>query len=190
MSNPSDAWTKDTVDAISMRVPDCNLDIQGTDGEQIEFKDDLYGKTSSNLRIEQSGRWLKVYLPHNHHSHHAKLTLKLPNSKAWVLDIFSGRSEIQARDIQARLRVMVGKGDIKINEMKGLLSVGSGQADIKIKQFIQAEMPGSPPMSQESGQPSEGAHHKAGPDGAKENSVSLVSGAFAVKTYFNTSSLP
>jgi hypothetical protein len=157
------SWPKDIFDAFSIRAPDCKLHIRGTEGEQIKLEHEFDGKRAHDLRFEAAGRWLKVYLRHNHHSHHEELTLRLPESKDWALDIFSGRGEIEVRDLRGSLRAILGKGNIRIENMQGTLSVGSGQADIRIRRFCQAKTPDYPPRSPEN-QPLDDAKQKSALD--------------------------
>ena len=149
MTAQVNTWSKDTLDAISIRASDCELNIQGTDEDYVKLESDLKEKSSNEFWADSAGRWLEIQIPHDRHWHHTGLTLKLPKNKAWAVDIFSGRAEIKASDIQARLHIMTGKGDIKIEKLKGQLTVGSAHAGIHINHFVQTEIPEPPRQRQE-----------------------------------------
>lgn len=135
-------WPKDAFDAVSIRASECELYVQGVDGDKITLEGELDGR-NDNLPFELTGRLLKIYGLHDH-LRHGKIGLKLPEGKAWMLDFFSGKGSIKVNGIESHLRIMLGKGNVEIEKLTGVLVTGSGQANISVKNFVQKTVPEMP----------------------------------------------
>jgi hypothetical protein len=132
-------WPALDFDAFSIKTQDCNMDVQGIDGDQVRLKGDGDDRSFRNVRISPAGRWLCIYaLGHTGDFH---LSLQLPRNKSWTIDFTSGHTNFKAIDTQARFNLMFGKGDIKIENCRGAFSVVSGNVDVKLKQFTETEIP-------------------------------------------------
>jgi hypothetical protein len=136
MTSIKQTWPVEAICAVSVKTTDCKLDIQGTDEDLITLEGDVDEHRSRDFRIDAAGQHLKINIGHS------QLTLKLPREKPFVIDCFSGRSDIKVNQIQARMRIFQGKGHILIENCRGLLTIGSGHADIQVKHLVQADMPG------------------------------------------------
>jgi hypothetical protein len=137
-------WSADDFDAIGIRAYYGKFVIQGIDGDEVKLEGNLEGRPLRNLNMEPSGRWLQIQtLRHNNYS---QFTLQLPKTKVWVVNIFSGRAQIKVENIQACLNLWLGKGEIQVENYRGTFALVSGNADIRLKDFIEAEMPASPPL--------------------------------------------
>ena len=146
MTNLKHTWPADKFDAVNIKGGDFDLCLQGTDGDMISLEGDIDEKRFRGLRLDESGRWLKIFVPHHQSS---GLILKLPRSKSWITEVFAGKSHIQARGFCSRLQVMVGNGDIFIEDMRGMITIASGRADIHLKHFTQSILPPPPPVNEE-----------------------------------------
>jgi hypothetical protein len=127
-------WPKESLAAVSIDARDCEIDIQGIEGDQVELKGDFSGHRERDLKIDDSGQYLKL------HAERAQIKLKLPKDKAWSISIFSGRGDVKVRDIQARVRIMMGRGDIQIERYHGIAVIGAGRGNLKIKDFVQQDI--------------------------------------------------
>jgi DUF4097 and DUF4098 domain-containing protein YvlB len=137
-------WPADTIDAIGIKAYYGKFVIQGIDGDEVKLEGNLEGSPFRNLNLEPSERWLQIQtLRHNNYS---QFTLQLPKTKVWVVNIFSGRAQIKVEHIQASLNLWLGKGEIQVENYRGTFALVSGNADIRLKDFIEAEMPASPPL--------------------------------------------
>jgi hypothetical protein len=153
MTNLKHTWPADEFDAVNIKAGDCKICFQGTDEDVVSLEGDVDERRFRNLRLEQMGRWLTIFVPHDHGS---DLILKLPRNKNWVVEVFAGKAEIEARGLQARLQIMVGRGDVRVDDCRGMVTVASGQADIKVKHFTRVNMPEPPPAEQEPSQEAAG----------------------------------
>ena len=142
MARLEQTWSATEFDAIGIRAPDCKFIIRGTDGNQVTLNSNAEQNFSHKLRIEPTGRWLRIYASGNN----TEFTLQLPNSKIWNIDLFSGRAQFKAENIQSRLHLWCGKGDIQIENCRGAISISSGNADVRVKHFTEMETPEIPPL--------------------------------------------
>jgi hypothetical protein len=144
MSKLAQVWSAKDFDAISIRAARCQVEINGTDSDQISLEGDFEGRTGREL-LGVEGRWLR--LNRFAHGSSQNLFLKLPRDKSWGLDIFAGKGDVKAKDFRARAHIMLGDGHFQAEEYRGILSLSSGKADIQIKRFVQVEMPQLPPQT-------------------------------------------
>jgi hypothetical protein len=145
MAKVEQNWLADAFDAIVIKGQDGKFIIQGIDGNQVMLKGNFEQKFSHNLRMEPSGRWLPIYISGNN----GEFTLQLPKSKIWTIDLFSGRAQFKAENIQSRLHLWCGKGDVQIENCQGAFTVTSGNAIVTLKHFGEIETPEIPPLPRE-----------------------------------------
>jgi hypothetical protein len=144
MSEVKHMWSSEAIDAISIVAFDGQIEIEGTDGDQVELQVDLEKRVARDLQPEPVERWLQIHLWER--PGESQLTLRLPKKKAWVVDLSAGRGHVHVTGIQARLRVMLGKGEIRIEDCRGILNLASGKGNVEIKRCTEAEMPERPPL--------------------------------------------
>jgi len=147
MTKVEQTWSAEAFDAVGIRARDGKFTIQGIDGDQVKLEGDFEERLFRNLRPGPVGRWLQIYS--SGHIGDTQFTLQLPKYKAWVVDLFSGRAQFKADNIQARLHLMLGKGEIQVENCRGVFSAASGNANILLKHFIEAEMPEMPSLPKE-----------------------------------------
>jgi hypothetical protein len=145
MNNLRQTWPMSAFDAINIKAGGCKIVLQGTDENLVTLEGDV-NENNRNYRLIESGRWLNIFIPHDHSS---KISLKLPTSKAWVTEIFAGKADIEARNIRARLQIMLGDGNINIEEHTGKLVIVSGHNNFHLNHFIRSEVPETPAMPQQ-----------------------------------------
>jgi Toastrack DUF4097 len=144
MSTFERKWSPDAFDAISLMAFNGEFEIEGTDGDQVELKGEFDGRLGRELKLEPQERWLQLQLWER--PSEGQITLRLPKKKAWVVDVYAGRGEVEVSGLQARLRAMLGKGEIKVSDCRGRFNLASGRGDVEIKRCAEAEMPERPPV--------------------------------------------
>ena len=147
MAKVAQTWPIDAFDAIGIRAHQGKFIIQGTEGNEVKLDGDFAVRYSRNLELGPTGRWLKIYTSWQYGE--TQFTLQLPKSKIWTIDLFSGRAQFKAEDIQTRLHLWLGKGDVQIENCHGVFYVTSGNADVRVKRFVEIEAPEVPPLPRE-----------------------------------------
>ncbi len=148
MSEIKQTWSADAFDAISIAAFDGQFEIQGTDGDQVELAGEFEKRFGRDLKLEPTARWLQLHLWESMwgHAGEAQFTLRLPKKKAWVVELYAGRGQVEVSGVQARLRVMLGKGEIEIHDCRGVFNLASGKGEVEMERCTEAEMPARPPM--------------------------------------------
>ena len=140
-------WPIDAFDALGIKAHQGKFIIQGTEGSEVKLDGDLAARSSRNLELGQTGRWLKIYTSWQYGE--SQFTLQLPKSKIWTIDLFSGRAQFKAENIQSRLHLWLGKGEVQVENCRGIFSVTSGNADVRLKRFSEIETPEVLPLPRE-----------------------------------------
>jgi hypothetical protein len=148
MTRVEQTWPIDAFDAISIKAQQGKFVIKGIDGDQVKLEGDFAARYSKNLELWPEGRWLRIHTTWQYGESH--FTLQLPKSKIWMINIFSGKAQFTAENIQSRLHLWAGKGDIQIENCRGALSISSGNADIRVQHFTGMKTPEIPPLEIES----------------------------------------
>ena len=78
MTNYKHSWPAGDIDAINIKVSHGKLDIQGIDDGDITLEGDPYERPGTDIRVDTTGRWLKINIPHVVGS---KVSLKVPRKK-------------------------------------------------------------------------------------------------------------
>jgi hypothetical protein len=143
MSGTEYTWPAEAFDAISILAHDGRFKIEGTEGDQVQLEGD-WTPFPPGLEPEPQGRWLRLQLwqPPNG----ARFTLRLPKNKAWVVELSAARGRLEAKDIQARLQIMLQRGEIRVENCRGTFNLMSGQADVKFEHCTEVDMPEPPPQ--------------------------------------------
>ncbi len=136
-------WPLDAFDAVRISGIDGQFTIEASDGNEVELEGDVGGKWNRGSKLEPANRWLSLPL-WGHHG--GDVTLRLPRSKSWVVDVLAARGQVEASDVQARLSISLGKGDIQVENCQGQLALAAGKGDIKIEGCQEKEMPERPPI--------------------------------------------
>ena len=147
MTKVEQTWPADAFDAISIKVQRGKFVIQGTDGDQVKLEGDIAARYSKNLELGPTERWLKICTSWIYGE--TQFTLQLPRSKIWTIDLFSGKAQFKAENIQARMHLWLGSGEVQIENCRGAFSVTSGNAEVKVKRFIEVITPIVPPLPRE-----------------------------------------
>ena len=147
MAKVQQTWPADAFDAIGIKVSTGKFVIQGTDGDQVKLEGDFAARYSRNLELGPEERWLKIYTSWIFGE--TQFTLQLPRSKIWTIDLFSGRAQFKAENVQARIHLWLGKGEVQIENCRGAFSVTSGNADVNVKHFIEIITPVVPLLPRE-----------------------------------------
>ena len=147
MTKIAQTWPIDAFDAIGIKAHQGKFIIQGTEGNEVRLEGDFAARYSRNLELGPTGRWLKIYTSWQYGE--SQFTLQLPKSKIWTIDLFSGRAQFKAENIQTRLHLWLGKGEVQIENCRGAFSVTSGNADVRVKRFSEIETPEIPPLPRE-----------------------------------------
>ncbi len=143
MSEIERRWTSDAFDAIGILLPNGEIEIEGTDGDEVEISGRI-GRRFTEPTLEPRDRWLLLQFISR--PAEGELKLRLPKKKAWVIDLTTMRGDVEVRDIQARLRVMTAKGDIEIENCRGRFTLASASGDIEMDGCMEAEAPERPPL--------------------------------------------
>ena len=147
MSQIEQSWPADACDAVSIWAPGGDITIEGYDGDQITLEGDLPGLFHNN-RIEQVERWLLINL-WEAPADDVSLTLRLPGSKLWTVQLSSGEGDLVVRDIAARLQISLQRGDIRADNCRGVFALSCSEGDVELKNCREMEMPDAPaPLSQ------------------------------------------
>jgi hypothetical protein len=156
MSDVEYTWPSTTFDAINIAMRDGEIIIEGIDGDQVKLDVDGLSR-SYDAGLEPAGRWLQLIF---WHKPGLQVHLRLPKTKAWVLEISAGRGQVKVTDVQARLQVMLGKGEIEIENGRGVFNLMSGNGQVKMKHCAEIEMPKRPPLPQSETEAQSSAHEK------------------------------
>ena len=147
MAKVEQTWPSNSFDAIGIRAHQGKFVIEGTDSDQVKLEGDIAARYSRNLELGPVGRWLKIYTSWQFGE--SQFTLQLPKSKTWTIDLFSGRAQFKAENIQTHLHLWLGKGEVQVENCRGAFSVTSGNADVRLKHFVETEAPEIPPLPRE-----------------------------------------
>ena len=139
MVQVNQSWPADAFDAIGIRVNDGNIAVRGFDGDEVKLEADVEEKHLDALRTDRSGRWLNVYT--QPYASKLKLTIWLPEHKAWMLDLFAGRVNLYAAKVHACFHIMVGSGEVHIEDCRGIFAAATGHGDITLEHFKQEDVP-------------------------------------------------
>ncbi|MGE5140009.1 MAG: DUF4097 family beta strand repeat-containing protein [Rudaea sp.] len=145
MSEFKQTWPQDAFDAVRVMSTGGQLSIEGYEGNEVVLEGNHRSRWED--KREPQGRWLPVRL-FGHHGE-GDMTLRLPRGKSWVVEAHIAKGRVQARNLRARLRVMIGKGDIEVENCQGVLALAVGKGSIKADGCTQQEMPARPPLAQE-----------------------------------------
>lgn len=143
MSEIEQTWPADAFDAISIGAREGQFKIEATEGNQVQLLGDWGSRYWREGQPEPLGRWLQLHLWR--YLEGGELTLRLPKTKAWVVELSVGRGEIQVKNVDARLHLMLGKGDIKVEDSHGIIDLSSGHGTLEVKHCVEAKMPELPP---------------------------------------------
>ena len=146
MSKLKQAWPSDAFDAISIVAGGGEFKIEGTDGTQVELEGEFDSRWPRDLGLEPKERWLQLHMWGR--ADDGEIKLRLPRQKAWVVDVSAGQGEVEIKQLQARLRVMMGKGDIKIEDCRGVFNVAAGKGDVQMERCTQTTVPERPATPQ------------------------------------------
>ena len=147
MAKVEQTWPSNSFDAIGIRAHQGKFVIEGIDSDQVKLEGNIAARYSRNLELGPVGRWLKIYTSWQFGE--SQFTLQLPKSKTWTIDLFSGRAQFKAENIQTHLHLWLGKGEVQVENCRGAFSVTSGNADVRLKHFVETEAPEIPPLPRE-----------------------------------------
>ena len=134
-------WTAQSLDAVRLIIIKGRVEVLGSDGEEVELEGDLQSVFNNQALPTIKERWLLV----DQYQQSGDFILRLPKSKAWVLDILSYHGDIEVRDVQARLKCYQGRGDVDIEQFAGKYQIFSNKGKIRISHFRDLEVPDCPP---------------------------------------------
>ncbi len=146
MSEVNKSWAADAFDAIRITMLNGEFKIEGTDGNQVELEGDADKRFAREAPLEPADRWLPLTLWSRHGD--SDFTLRLPRSKAWVVELSAPQAEVEVRDIQARLGIRLGKGEVRVENCRGQFAIAAGRGDVEFKRCTEAEMPEAPAFPQ------------------------------------------
>ena len=147
MARVEQTWSASDFDAIGIRAHQGKFVIQGIDGDKVKLEGNIAARYTRNLILGPVGRWLQIYSSWQYGE--SQFTLQLPKSKIWTIDIFSGKAQFKAENIQAHLHAWFGKGEVQIENCRGVFTVTSGNADVRVKHFVEIATPEVPPLIKE-----------------------------------------
>jgi hypothetical protein len=137
MAKVAQQWQSNELDAIGIRANQGTFSIEGIDGDQVKLNGEIAARASRNVDVGLAGRWLKIYSSWQWGE--SKMVLQLPKNKIWTIDIFAGKAQVKAQNIQGAMHIWCGKGEIQVQDYRGNLFVTSGNADVKIIRFTEIE---------------------------------------------------
>ena len=149
MATRERVWATDSIDAVSITLTNGDVAVAASeDGHiHIDGADERDGFAQAGIdRIEQVGRWLLVHLMQRRGGE--PLSVYLPRSKSWQLDVQTGHGDVGASEIQGRLHIMTGQGDVHLAHCQGVFDVGAGAGDIELVHCRQADAPAACPLPQ------------------------------------------
>src|SRR5512140_53519 len=117
MSEINKKWAADGFDAIRITLLRGEFNIEGTDGNEVELEGEFESRRGYVPTLEPVGRWLPLSLWTRHGDGY--FTLRLPRSKAWVVELSAPSADVSAADIQARLGLRLGRGDVQSENCRG-----------------------------------------------------------------------
>lgn len=135
------SWPANSFDAIRLILVKGKIEMAGDDNDQVVLRGDIRSYTNIQKPPEVKDRWLLLDQLHQY----GDITLQLPASKPWVLDIVSYHSDIKIRNIMARIRYVQGKGDLEIESCRGKFQLFATHGNIKINHFRELEINNCPP---------------------------------------------
>lgn len=149
-------WPADAFDGVVILGVDGEFEVEGIDSPEIQVRGET-GGSFTDFDFRQVGRRLclqPVGAPGR-----TRIRLRLPNMKAWVLEMAAVRGEVRVERLKARLHVGLGKGDVLVRDLSGALSVKNGKGEVHVERFIEAEVPDRPAVS-----PSDTRAAESGPE--------------------------
>ncbi len=120
MSGTTTVWPAEALDAVSIWVPEARIAIESGDGEQVQLEGDFGGAYSNGGEPEIAGRWLRLHA-RNERPFEMRLHLRLPKSKAWVVDLTTLWGQVEINGVQARLQVPGAKRQRTPGKLPGRL---------------------------------------------------------------------
>jgi hypothetical protein len=148
MATVDQAWPTEALDAISIWAPRSQINIVGTDENQVRLRASDDGWYPQVVQPGAASRWLLFHYWDDHASP-SQLTLMVPKNKAWVLELSAWKGNLDIRDVQARLMIANQKGDIHVSGCRGIAMVKTGDGNVEIDGWTEQEMPERPPMPPE-----------------------------------------
>ncbi len=147
-------WPLDTFDAIAIFAASCDLEVEGTDGQEVvlegesesSFPRDPSFHSGQALDVQQTGPWLRVQALGR--AGETELRLWLPRQKPWVLEFGAAQGDVQIRGVQARTHVNLGKGNVEIKDSQGVFAVHAGKGNVRLERCAEAAVPERPAMPQ------------------------------------------
>jgi len=132
-------WNLDAFDAIQITSPNGELEIVGTDANEVLLEGDV---SSRHLRSEPviRDRWLIFHPVHGA----SEWTLELPKSKIWMLRVALASGEIEIQNVQARFELQLGSGEIRVEDCRGTFFAQNGSGDVEFENCAQIEVPTIP----------------------------------------------
>ncbi len=137
-------WPVDAFDAINIVATDGQFEIAASDGDQVELEVEFEKLAGGQPTLETTGRWLQVHLWERRGE--AQLTMRLPRSRAWVVDLSAARGQVEVNGIRGRLRIMLARGNIHASNCEGSLNFASGKGEVQLEDCVEAPAPERPPM--------------------------------------------
>jgi hypothetical protein len=148
MTTVDQAWPAEALDAISIWAPRSQIQIVGTDENQVRLQASDDGWYPQVTQPGTGSRWLLFHYWDDHASP-SQLTLMIPKNKAWVLELSAWKGNLDIRDVQARLMIANQKGDIRVSGCRGIAMIKTGDGNVEVDGWIEQEMPERPPMPPE-----------------------------------------
>lgn len=133
-------WNADAFDGIRIALPSFELEIEGVSDSEVELTGEFETRRDKHWQPAIQGRWLIIQSWNR-----GELTLRLPQSKAWALDIAGARSEITAKNVKARLRVALAGGDVRLENCQGAFNIACARGEIEMEDCVESPVPQAPP---------------------------------------------
>ena len=124
-------WPTESIDAIGIRAGDINIDIRGTDADEVRLECAGNEKPTAKLNVDRLGCWLWISIPTS--GKNVQLSLILPKKKKWPIDIYARSVNFKAKDIWARLNLVFAKCEVQLNDFHGAFNITSAFIDARLK---------------------------------------------------------
>src|SRR5258708_6912980 len=94
-------WNADAFDAVRIVAANGELEIAGAHPNEILLEGEEARRHRFGGEPTIVGRWLMLHP----FAGRTEMTLTLPHSKKWVVDVSSGNGEVEIQNLEARINV-------------------------------------------------------------------------------------
>jgi DUF4097 and DUF4098 domain-containing protein YvlB len=131
MSNYAYHWAMSDFDQIQLHVGYGDVEITGLESDEVslELQTGRWPQALCKIDLEGEKRVLRVNVDHVED----QVTLEVPNTKFWQIDVIAGHGDVCVEDLKGALSIQAGNGDINLSNCQGCFDLRCGHGDISME---------------------------------------------------------